>query len=314
MSEMQPRRLGAGTGTPALLGQMLLCSFLWAPAFLLMKRIGVDISPLALTALRDVLGGGLMAVWFLGLGERILPQGREWRDWTILGIFQVIIPNTLTVYALSEITTSLASLIQSSTPLIVAVIAPFLFASERMTTRRGVGILLGLSGFLLLLGGLDLFQSSTGSFPGTLAMAGAPLSYALGNIYVRIVPDAVPSRLAYGQLVFSGVPCLAVVLVLAGPSAFAAAPDHVSDIVILSLMATAVPLIMFMRILRIAGPTVGTMVGYLVPLWTILIGVALFGEALSPREIAGALLLLAGLVIASAARPQVAAETADVRY
>ncbi len=56
-----------------------------------------------------MLGGGLMAFWFLGLGERILPEGgREWWDWTILGVFQVIIPNTLTVYALSEITTSLA--------------------------------------------------------------------------------------------------------------------------------------------------------------------------------------------------------------
>ncbi len=158
MSELQPGRLAAGTGTPALLGQMLLCSFLWAPAFLLMKRIGADISPLALTALRDVLGGGLMAFWFLGLGERILPEGREWWDWTILGVFQVIIPNTLTVYALSEITTSLASLIQASTPLIVAVIAPFFFASERMTTRRGIGILLGLGGLILLLGGLDLLH------------------------------------------------------------------------------------------------------------------------------------------------------------
>ncbi|QJP14075.1 DMT family transporter [Starkeya sp. ORNL1] len=303
MSDTQPGRLAAGTGTPALLGQMLLCSFLWAPAFLLMKRIGVDISPLALTALRDVLGGGLMAIWFLGLGERILPEGREWRDWAILGVFQVIIPNTLTVYALSEITTSLASLIQASTPLLVAVIAPLFFASERMTTRRGIGILLGLGGLILLLGGLDLLHGSGGSFPGTLAMAGAPLSYALGNIYVRMVPQASPSRLAYGQLVFSGFPCLAIVLAMSGPSAFAAATNHVGDLVILSLMATAVPLIMFMRILQIAGPTVGTMVGYLVPLWTILIGVALFGETLSGREIAGALLLLGGLVIASAARP-----------
>jgi drug/metabolite transporter (DMT)-like permease len=310
MSELQPGRVAAGTGTPALLGQMLLCSFLWAPAFLLMKRIGADISPLALTALRDVLGGGLMAFWFLGLGERIVPEGREWWDWTILGVFQVIIPNTLTVYALGEITTSLASLIQASTPLIVAVIAPFFFASERMTTRRGVGILLGLSGLILLLGGLNLLHGSGGSFPGTLAMAGAPLSYALGNIYVRMVPDAPPSRLAYGQLVFSGFPCLAIVLVLSGPAAFAAATDHIGDIVILSLMATAVPLIMFMRILQIAGPTVGTMVGYLVPLWTILIGVALFGETLSGREVAGALLLLAGLVIASAARPGTEPEVA----
>lgn len=290
-------------GTAALMGQMLLCSLLWAPAFALLKRIGVDLSPLAVTALRDVLGGGLMALWFLTAGERLMPEGREWRDWAVLGLFQVIVPNTLTVYALSEITTSLAALIQSSTPLIVAVIAPALFASERMNAGRAAGIALGIGGLVLLLGGFDAFRTSHGSVPGVLAMAGAPLSYALGNIYVRLVPHARPARLAYGQLVFSGLPCLALVLFLSGPAAFAAAPDHAADLLLLSLVATTVPLILFMRILRVAGPTVGTMVGYLVPMWAILIGVALFGETLSGREIAGAALLLLGLILASASRP-----------
>lgn len=306
MAVLQPAAPGATAGTASLLGQMVLCSLLWAPAFLLLQRIGADLSPLALTALRDVLGGGLMALWFLALGERILPAGREWRDWAVLGVLQVIVPNTLTVYALGQITTSLASLIQASTPLIVAVIAPLLFASERMTARRAAGIGLGVAGLVLLLGGLQAFRTSDGTVPGALAMAGVPISYALGNIYVRFVPQAPPARLAYGQMVFSGLPCLALVLVLSGPSAFAAAPAHALDIAVLSLVATAVPLVLFMRILRLAGPTVGTMVGYLVPLWTILIGVLLFGERLTVGESAGALLLLAGLVIASASRPEIA--------
>ncbi|QIB33643.1 DMT family transporter [Ancylobacter pratisalsi] len=289
--------------TAFLFGQMLLCSFLWAPAFLLLQRIGVDLSPLALTALRDLLGGGVMALWFLVIGQRILPAGREWADWAVLGVLQVIVPNTLTVYALGKITTSLASLIQSSTPLLVALIAPFLFASERLTGARIVGMALGIGGLVLLLGGIDLLRSSDGSVPGALAMAGVPVSYALGNIYVRLVPNAPPARLAYGQLVFSGLPCLAVVLAFSGPSAFAAAGDHLVDLAVLSLMATAVPLIMFMRILRLAGPTVGTMVGYLVPVWTILIGAGLFGETLQMHEVIGGALLLAGIVIASASCP-----------
>ena len=299
---------GARSGTGRLFGEMLLCSLLWAPAFLLLQRIGADLSPLAVTALRDLLGGAVLAIWFVLLGERILPRGREWRDWAVLGVLQVIVPNTLTVYALGQITTSLASLIQASTPLLVAVLAPFLFASERMTARRGAGVALGVGGLVLLLGGLDLFRSSEGSWPGTLAMAGVPLSYALGNIYVRLLRAVEPMRLAYGQMVFSGLPCLALVLLLSGPAVFAAAPAHAANLAVLSLLSTAIPLILFMRILRTAGPTVGTMVGYLVPLWTILIGVVLFDESLSAREMAGAVLLLAGLAVASLARPVVVSE------
>lgn len=303
---MSSSLLGLGRGgrkTAHLFGQMLLCSLLWAPAFLLLQRIGVDLSPLALTAVRDLLGGAAMALWFAFLGERILPAGREWGDWAVLGVLQVIVPNTLTVYALGEITTSLASLIQSSTPLLVALIAPFLFASERLTRGRVLGLGFGLGGLVLLLGGVDLLRVSHGSVPGTLAMAGVPVSYALGNIYVRLVPDAPPARLAYGQLVFSGLPCLAVVLAFNGPAAFSAAGDHLLDLAVLSLVSTAAPLIMFMRILRLAGPTVGTMVGYLVPVWTILIGAGLFGETLQMHEVLGAALLFVGVVAASSSRP-----------
>lgn len=296
-----PLASGQAYGTTALVAEMLLCSFLWAPAFILMQRIGADLSPLTVTAARDVMGGGLMALWFLVLGRRVLPAGREWLDWSILGIFQVIIPNTLTVYALAQITTSLTSLIQASTPLIVAVLAHLLFASERMTWRRAAGIGLGALGMLLLLGP-DVLKGGDGSFSGTLAMAGAPLSYAIGNLYVRSIPHAQPLRLAYGQLVFSGIPAAAIVLAISGPAAFAMAPAHAADLVTLSLFATAIPLAMFMHILRVAGPTIGTMVGYLVPLWTILLGVLVFGETLAGREMAGGALLLAGLVIATTTR------------
>lgn len=100
-----------------------------------MKRIGADSLPLGVTALRDTMGGGLFAMWFLARGQRVLPQGREWYDWAMLGTLQVIVPNTLTVYALAQITTSLAALIQPATPLIVAYLAPTLFASEARSRR-----------------------------------------------------------------------------------------------------------------------------------------------------------------------------------
>ncbi len=48
----------ARTGSAPLLGLLLLCSFLWATAYLLMKVLGADFAPMPLTAIRGVLGGG----------------------------------------------------------------------------------------------------------------------------------------------------------------------------------------------------------------------------------------------------------------
>ena len=292
---------GRDGGTAFLVGQMLLCSLLWAPAFLLMKRIGADLSPLSVTALRDTMGGGLLAIWFLSRGQRVLPKGREWHDWAVLGTLQVIVPNTLTVYALAQITTSLAALIQTATPLIVACLAPLLFASEAMSRRRMLGLALGLAGVLALIGPA-MFSTAASSTAGILAMAFVPVSYALGNLYVRAIPKAEPARLAYGQLAFSALPALLLTWATQGGSAFAPVPGHMLELIALALFATALPLVLFMRILREAGPTLGTMVGYLIPLWVILLGTLLLDERLEAREIVGGLTLLAGLLLASMTR------------
>lgn len=291
------------TGTALLLGQMLVCSLLWAPAFLLMKRMGADISPLGVTALRDLIGGLIFGAGFAACGHSIQPRGREWRDWTILGVLQVIIPNTLTVYALIHITTALAGLIQTATPLVVAVLAPLMFASERMSPQRALGLSLGFAGVILLIGP-SLAGAGASSAAGVMAMAGVPVSFALGNLYVRAIPTAQPLRLAYGQLLFSGVGAGLLTLLVDGTAPFAAARQHLADLVLLALVATALPLALFMHLLRTAGPTIGTAVGYLVPLWIVLIGAVALDERLGAVEILGGAVLLAGLgTLAATFRP-----------
>ncbi|MFK8249865.1 DMT family transporter [Ancylobacter terrae] len=303
MSERIAVPATGGAVSARLLVQMLVCSLLWAPAFLLMKRMGADISPLGVTALRDLIGGLIFGTGFAAIGQAVRPRGREWRDWAILGVLQVIIPNTLTVYALLHITTGLAGLIQTATPLVVAVLAPLLFASERMSVGRAVGLGLGFAGVVLLIGP-SLAGEGPSSAAGVLAMAGVPVSFALGNLYVRAIPAAQPLRLAYGQLLFSGLGAGLLTLLVDGVEPFAAARPHLGDLVLLALFATALPLALFMHILRKAGPTIGTAVGYLVPLWIIVIGAVALDERLGMVEILGGAVLLAGLgTLAATYRP-----------
>jgi drug/metabolite transporter (DMT)-like permease len=295
---LPPTRPGS---TAFLLGLMLLCSCLWGSSFLLMKLIGAELSPLALTALRGLMGAALLGLWLGLVCQNVLPQGREWRDWAVLGLLQGAIPNTLTAYALTLITASLTSLIQACTPLIVAVLAHLIFADERLSAKRAIGVLIGFSGMAILLGPAA-FAAGTPSAMGTLAMAATALSYALGNLYVRGIPEVKPARLALGQQAFSGLPTLALVLALSGPAAFAAAPGLALPLLALGIFATALPILIYMHILHRAGPVLGSMNGYLVPFWTILMGVTLLGERVGLREIIGGLVVLAGLVIVSLTR------------
>lgn len=284
-----------------ILAQMLLCSFLWANSYLLMKLIGTDVAPLPLTALRGLMGGGLLALWVLWRGPPILPKGREWRDWAVLGLLQGLIPNTLTAYALSQIAAGLTSMLQATTPLMVAVLAHFLFADERLSRRRLCGVLVGFAGMAVLIGPSGESLQS-GSFWGALAMIATAVSYALGSLYVRSIPVAEPARLALGQQAFSGIPATLAVLAFFGPQAFAAVPEHLLALTALGIFATALPIVLFMNILRRAGPTLGSMNGYLIPVWTVLLGFLILGETTTPHEIVGGVIVFLGVLLANEKR------------
>lgn len=284
--------------TAPLIGQMLLCSFFWAGAFILLKVAGTSLSPLALTAVRGLMGGFLIAAFMAATGHEILPRGREYRDWIVLGFLQGVVPNTLTAYALTQISAGLTSMIQASTPLVVAVLAQALFASEQLTRRRMIGLLIGFGGMVLLVGPAALGSAEV-NLSGIGAMMAVAVSYALGNLYVRSIPQVQPIRLALGQQVFSGLPTFAAVIWLGGFPAFAPALDAVPVLLLLGIFGTALPIVLYMNILKKAGPTVGSMNGYFLPPWTIVLGFVILGEPVSLREAVATLIVLSGVAIVS---------------
>ncbi|WP_105435428.1 DMT family transporter [Neorhizobium tomejilense] len=281
-----------------LIVQMLACSFLWGGAFILLKLAGTALSPLALTAVRGLMGGSLIAIWMIVSGHNILPHGREMRDWVVLGFLQGVVPNSLTAYALTEISAGLTSMIQASTPLVVAVLAQALFASERLTPKVALGLATGFGGMVLLIGPAALGADNV-SLRGVGAVAIVAVSYALGNLYVRGIPGAQPVRLALGQQLFSGLPTFAVMIYLGGLSAFSPALDNLPLLLVLGVFGTALPIVLYMNILKKAGPTIGSMNGYFLPPWTIILGFVLLGEPVSLREIIATAIVLGGVAIVS---------------
>lgn len=302
-----PAALPRAPGALAALPLMLIASGGWACAFLWLKIAGADLTPAALAALRGLLGGGLIGLWLLAVRRQsILPRGREWRDWLLLGLLHGALPNVLTIYALTQITAGLTSMIQASTPLLVAVLAHALFADERLSGRRLLGVVTGFCGMLLLIGPKAL-SGDGGTVAGAAAMALTALSYAVGNVYIRSIPAARPTRLAFGQQAVSGLSMGLAALALFGTAAFAGADRHLATLLLLGLFGTALPIVLFITVLRSAGPTVGSMIGYLVPVWTVALGVMLLAEPLVPRELLAGLVILAGIAITSSARRRPAA-------
>jgi drug/metabolite transporter (DMT)-like permease len=286
---------------------LLACSILWASGFVFLKMTAGAMSPIAIAAARGFIAALALAMWFALIRRSIMPQGREWRDWIVLGTLNGWGPNMLTAYALTQVTTGLAALLQAAGPIMVAVLAHLIFVEERLSPRRGLGVLIGFGGMAILIGPAALPGYEGVSLPGALAMVATAACYSAGSIYVRAIPQAQPLRLALGQQMFSAIGAIAITLVVLGPVALAPVMDNLPPLIALGVLATALPIFLFMRLVRAAGPTRASMTGYLLPVWAALFGYLIFGETLGLRELAGGLVILAGVALVSGRNPLPAA-------
>ena len=107
-----------------------------------------------------------------------------------------------------------------------------------------------------------------------------------------------PLTTATCQLSLSTLIMTAIVLLFADPGQYAAAaPKTWAALLGLAAISTSLAYLIFFRIIERAGPSFVSLVTMLVPVSAILLGYLFLGEALTMREIVGALTIGSALLI-----------------
>jgi drug/metabolite transporter (DMT)-like permease len=280
------------TGWPA---RLLLLGAIWGTSFLLIK-IGVR----AFTPVQVAFGRmffGVLALVPVVLAQRTrLP--RDLRTWAHLGVAALLLNSApFTLFAVGEqhVSSVLAGIWNGATPLFTLVVVLVSFPEERPTRDRVLGLVLGFAGVLVVFGAWR--GIGHGELVGNLACLGATLLYGFGFPYARrylAMGGLTIAALAFGQLAI-GTAQLAIALPFAGglPDAFPAGP--LAAIVTLGAIGTGAAYLLNYSIIRDAGATTASTVGYLVPVFATVAGVSLLGEPLSWNEPVGGLLVLLGV-------------------
>lgn len=279
-----------------LLATLFVTAMGWALGFVLMKVIAHDVDPFTIAMLRGLVATAALTVWFLATKRSILPRGLELVHWCVLGSLTGWIPNVLTGYALTGIGAGLAAMIQTMTPLLVAIAAHLVFHDDRMTPLRIGGLVSGFVGVGILVGP-RLFEGPAAGVLPVLAMFGCSACYTTGNLYARRVSTGDPARLAFGQQLCSGGIATGLAFAFGGGAPLDQAIPVWPYVLGLGLIATALPITLFMRMIARAGAVRASMVGYLVPVLTPALSFFLLGETLGLREMLGGAIVLASIFV-----------------
>ncbi|MBP0491648.1 DMT family transporter [Pararoseomonas indoligenes] len=280
--------------------RLLLVSSLWATAFPVVRLLTRSMPPFALSFGRGVAAVLVMLGFALATGAfRGLRRG-FWRHGALLGTTNGWLPNCLIAVALVSLGAATVSLIQSTTPLFVALLAFGFLPTERPGLRTLAGMAVGFAGIAVILGPQALLGGS-GLLAGGLVLLAA-LSYAVGTVYVRRRQPGSPVALSVGQQAGSAAGAGVMTLLFEPAGAFDQPIEVWGAVLWVGVVASALPLTFFLSLAQRARATDAAMTGYLQPGFAAVFAALLLAEWPEPRVLLGGAVVLLGVWLATGRR------------
>src|SRR5215203_3101673 len=275
--------------------RLVLLGILWSGGFLFTRIAVPAFGPLALVDLRVLIAGMILLSWVTARRE-IPPFWRRWREYLVLGALNVALPFTLIAWAALTLPASLGSILMATVPLFTAPVAAIQL-NERVSGRQAAGLIVGFIGVGILVGLRPL--PFTPAFAAAVsALLGAAAFYALGGVYTaRRFTGASPVESTIGQQFAAFVLLLPFALVMPPrewPPLFA-----VIALLILAVFSSVLAYLLFFRLISSVGATKTATVSYLIPLFGTLWAVVVAQERVGLETIAGMLVILLGVVLAT---------------
>lgn len=291
---------------PIHIAALLGASIIWGGGFALNRIAAPYFGPIVLVELRLLLAGLLLLGWAAWLG-RNLEWRKHWKLYLVLGATNAAIPFAMIAYSVQHIGASFATIINSTTVPISALLALWMLG-ERLTPGRLAGMAVGLLGVVVLVGWSPV-PLTLEVWLGILAMLLASVCFAFSNVYTKQTSNGAPLLgIVTGQLLLGAA-------LFAAPSALtvpAQIPPLEAWLALLgiTIFATAIANLLYFYLIENIGPLQASSVGFLVPMFGVLFGVVFLNEPLTWSVIAGmALILLSVALVNGAIQPKAIGKT-----
>ncbi len=275
---------------------LIVLSLIWGSSFILIKKSLEHFNPYQVGALR-VLIAGIILMPVAVSKYKLFPK--KHLKWLLLAAFTGnFIPMFLFPIAETEISSSIAGIINSMMPIFVIVVGALIWKFET-TKQQILGTLISFTGVCLLAFGGDDEGGSFKLIPILLLLT-ATLCYAISTTTVKSklmeVSSTVLSAFVFAFVLF--LPSLFALTSTGFFSTFSFNRDTMIGLMFVSLLSvfgTGLAMMMNYRLLKVSSPLFASTVTLLMPVVAIAWGI-LDGEKLSVLQFVGTAVIIAGLV------------------
>jgi len=274
---------------------IVILSIIWGASFFFVEIAIERMTPLTIVLYRVGFASFFLLgfVWFTG---RKMPKSIGiWGAFLAIGMLNNVIPFSLITWGQQHIDSSLASILNATTPVFSVILAHFLTKDEPLTKNRLTGVLFGWIGVALLIG-IEALSGVGMKIAGQAAVLGAALLYAVSAIFGRRFKDIDPVVVSAGMLTASSIIMIPLAFIMEQPLALDPTPVTWAALFGLSAVSTALAYIIYFYVLSKAGATNILLVTFLIPVSAIFLGMMVLGEAPGWNAFAGMTLIFMGLI------------------
>lgn len=291
MSTQQPDSDGSRRHLVAAIIAMLI----WSTSFVATKLAYSSFQPLTLGALRFVIALGVLACLGSARKELRPPPRRDLLVMWLSGFLGITLYFSMENIGVKLTTASNAALIMASYPAITILMERLTYGI-RVSRKKWVGVFIAIVGVVLVSGMQD---SDAGENPliGNLILSATGVVWALYNFSTRSVVNRYPAttvsfyQTLAGAILFIPLACIEL-------SAWKT-PDTTSLLTLfyLGVLCSVAAFMLYNYGLRKLSAGTAVSLANLVPVFGVLLSVLVLHETLYPLQIAGGIIVIAGVTL-----------------
>lgn len=279
----------------------LAFAFMWSSAFTSARIIVADAPPVTALAFRFLLSGLIGIGIALALGQSWRLTSRQWRATIVFGICQNALYLGLNFVAMQTVEASLAAIIASSLPLLVA-LSGWLFLRETVRPLGILGLFAGFLGVALIMGsrlsgGVDLF--------GVVLCVLGVMALTFATMSVRGASSGGNLLMIVGLQMMVGSAILAVVAVATEEWAVRWSWTLIAAFTYTTLIpGLAATWVWFLLVNRIGAVRAATF-HFLNPFFGVAVAAVLLGERLGLTDVVGVAIIMVAILVVQMSRQPV---------
>ena len=274
-----------------------LLAIIWGSSFILMKRAMVVYTPFQVGAFRIFVAFLFMIPFIVKYFHTI--ERKNWKFLAATGLLGNAIPSILFPLAETQISSALAGMLNSLTPIFTLVVG-IVFFGMKVASNRITGLVIGLLGAVILVAGQSSGPGISETNLFSLFIVLSTICYAFSVNILRYRLSEIDSiRITGFGLFFSGIP-MGIYLFstdfISRTQTVDGSAFSLLCIVILGLLGTAASTIFFNKLIKISGALSAVSVTYLIPIVAILWGLW-DNEVLGFYHLIGLIAILLGVYL-----------------